>query len=270
MKKIIILAGNGELPYNVAKELDKRKLDFFIITFKNNKVSAKLKKYNPIEINFGKIVTELKKLKIKRFDSIIMIGGVKKPKLKELKPDFNSLKLIPMFTKKIIEGGDNNLLSFCIKKIEEIGFKIINIKDVLPELFLGKGVFTKISPKKDMIKDIRKGQKILQQISKFDIGQSIIIQKGNVVGIEGVQGTDFLIKNSKNYLVNDTNAILVKSTKQKQDLRVDLPTVGIKTMKNCKKSNIYGLAFTANNTIFLDVKKIISYCNENKLFLIGV
>ena len=76
-------------------------------------------------------------------------------------------------------------------------FKIINIKDVLPELFLGKGVFTKISPKKDMIKDIKKGQKILQQISKFDIGQSIIIQKGNVVGIEGVQGTDFLIKNSK-------------------------------------------------------------------------
>ena len=121
-----------------------------------------------------------------------------------------------------------------------------------------------------MIKDIKKGQKILKEISKFDIGQSIIIQKGNVVGIEGVQGTDILIKNSKNYLVNDTNAILIKSTKHKQDLRVDLPTIGIKTMENCKKSNIYGLAFCANNTIFLDVKKIISYCDKNKIFLIGV
>ena len=270
MKKIIILAGNGELPYNVVRELEKRKLDFFIITFKNNKVSANLKKYNPIEIYFGKVVTELKKLKIKKFDSLIMIGGLKKPKLTEIKPDINSLKLIPMFTKKIIEGGDNNLLSFCIKQIEDIGFKIISIKDILPELFLGKGIFTKILPKKGMIKDIKKGQKILEQISKFDIGQSIIIQKGNVVGIEGVQGTDFLIKSSKNYLMNDTNAILLKSTKQKQDLRVDLPTVGIKTMENCKKSNIYGLAFSANNTIFLDVKKIISYCNKNKLFLIGV
>ena len=270
MKKIIILAGNGQLPYNVVKELEKRKLDFFIITFKNNKISAKLKKYNPIEINFGKIVTELKKLKIKDFDSIIMIGGLKKPKINELKPDINSLKLVPIFIKKIIEGGDNNLLSFCIKKIEEMGFKIINIKDVLPELFLGRGVFTKVSPKKDMIKDIKKGQKILEQISKFDIGKSIIIQKGNVVGIEGVQGTDFLIRNSKNYLKNDTNAILVKFTKKKQDLRVDLPTVGIKTMENCKKSNIYGLAFCAYNTIFIDVQKIISYCNKNKLFLIGV
>ena len=270
MKKIIILAGNGELPYNVVTELEKRRLDFFIITFKNNEVSAKLKKYNPIEINFGKIVTELKKLKIKKFDSIIMIGGLKKPKLNEIKPDINSLKLIPMFAKKIIEGGDNNLLSFCIKKIEEIGFKIINIKDILPEFFLGKGVFTKISPKKDMIKDIKKGKKILDQISKFDIGQSIIIQKGNVVGIEGVQGTDFLIKNSKKYLINDTNAILVKYTKQKQDLRVDLPTIGIKTLQNCLKSNIYGVAFSANNTIFLDLKKIISYCNNNKIFLIGV
>ena len=105
-----------------------------------------------------------------------------------------------------------------------------------------------------MIKDIKKGQKILEQISKFDIGQSIIIQKGNVVGIEGIQGTDFLIKNSKNYLVNDINAVLIKSSKQNQDLRVDLPTIGIKTLENCKKSNIYGLAFSSNSTIFLDVK----------------
>ena len=270
MKKIIILAGSGELPYNIASELKKRNIDFFIISFKNNKVSLKLKKFNPIEINFGKIVTELKKLKIKKFDSIIMIGGLTKPKLNEIKPDINSLKLVPMFAKKIIEGGDNNLLTFCIKRIEDIGFKIINIKDVLPELFLGKGVFTKISPGNDIISDIKKGQKILDQISKFDIGQSIILQKGNVVGIEGVQGTDILIKNSKNYLEKDSNAVLIKSIKQKQDLRVDLPTIGINTLQNCLKSNIYGVAFSANNTIFLDLKKIISYCNINKLFLIGV
>ena len=65
MKKIIILAGSGELPYNVASELKKRNIDLFIISFKNNKVSVKLEKFNPIEINFGKIVTELKKLKKK-------------------------------------------------------------------------------------------------------------------------------------------------------------------------------------------------------------
>ncbi len=270
MRKVIILAGNGELPYNVVTELKNRKIDFFIISFKNNKVSDKIKSLNPLEINFGKIVTELKKLKIKKFDSLMMVGGLNKPKLKEIKPDINSLKLIPMFAKKIIEGGDNNLLSFCIKKIEDIGFKIINIKQVLPELFLGKGVFTNISPKKELIKDIKKGQKILEQISKFDIGQSIILQKGNVVGIEGVQGTDILIKNSKSYLVKDTNGILIKSIKQKQDLRVDLPTIGIKTLKNCKRSNICGIAFFAGNTIFLDVKKIISYCNKHKIFLIGV
>lgn len=270
MKKIIILAGSGELPYYVASELKKRNIDFHTISFANNKVSAKLKKFDPIEINFGKIVTELKNLKKKNFDSIIMSGGLTKPKLNEIKPDINSLKLIPMFAKKIIEGGDNNLLTFCIKRIEDIGLKIINIKEVLPELFLGKGVFSKILPGNDIINDIEKGKKILDQISKFDIGQSIILQKGNVVGIEGVEGTDILIKNSKNYLKKDTSAVLIKSIKQKQDLRVDLPTIGIKTLQNCTKSNVYGIAFSANNTIFLDVKKIISYCNANKLFLIGV
>ena len=170
MKKIIILAGNGELPYIVVKELEKRKLDFFIITFKNNKVSAKLKKYNPIEINFGKIVTELKKLKIKKFDNIIMIGGLTKPKLNEIKPDVNSLKLIPMFAKKIIEGGDNNLLTFCIKRIEDIGLKIINIKKVLPELFLGKGVFTNISPCMILLVILKKDKKYLIKFLNLTLG----------------------------------------------------------------------------------------------------
>ena len=76
-------------------KLEKRKLDFFYYSFINNKVSASyLKKYNPIEINFGRLFTELKILKIKKFNSIIMIDWIKEAKLKEISPDINSLKLI--------------------------------------------------------------------------------------------------------------------------------------------------------------------------------
>ena len=197
MNKTIILAGNGQLPCHVVEELKIRNLDFVIIGFENNEISLKLKKYKYQIINFGKIITKLKHLKKKGYENIIMVGGLKRPKVFEIKPDFNSLKILPLFAKKIIEGGDNNLLSFAINKMLEMGFNILDIKKLLPDCFLGKGVFTKTSPSKNMIKDINKGQMILNQISKFDIGQSIIIQQGTVVGIEGVQGTDVLIQQSK-------------------------------------------------------------------------
>ena len=100
------------------------------------------------------------------------------------------------------------------KKIEQIGFDIIDIKEILPEFFLGKGVFTKFLPEKKIFKDIEKGLKILNEISKFDIGQSIILQRGTVVGIEGAEGTDILIKNSRNYLKHDNGGVLVKSVKK--------------------------------------------------------
>ena len=128
MRKVIILAGNGELPHHVATELRKRKIDFCIISFINNKISSYLKKYNQKEINFGRIITELKILKKQKFNSIIMVGGLRKPKISEISPDINSLKLIPMFAKKFIEGGDNNLLSFCIKKLNKLDLILLILK----------------------------------------------------------------------------------------------------------------------------------------------
>ena len=107
-------------------------------------------------------------------------------------------------------------------------------------------------------------------IAKFDIGQSIIVQNGNVIGIEAAQGTDILLKESKKFITKKNNSVLVKLCKKKQDLRVDLPTIGIRTVQNCKKSNINGIAFSSGKTIFINKSTIIDYCIRNNLFLLGI
>ena len=86
-----------------------------------------------------------------------MAGSLDRPNLKELKPDFNSIKLFPKFIKKIMEGGDNNLLTLVIEQLENKGFKILELKNLLPEIFLGKGNQTKCSPSKSNFFDIKKG-----------------------------------------------------------------------------------------------------------------
>ena len=110
---------------------------------------------------------------------------------------------------------------------------------------------------------------ILDTISKFDIGQSLVIGNGNVIGIETIHGTDYLIKSCSLLKNNSKDNILIKLVKKKQNLKVDLPTIGIKTLKNCKANSIEG-AYSANKTLFVDKNEIIDFCNLNKIFLYGI
>jgi len=270
MKKIILLAGSGDLPKLLIDSFLKKKIDFFSLIFEKNLCSNYVKKYNYKVINFGKIVSELKKLKSLGFCNLVMAGAIKRPSVFDIKPDINSLKLLPSFAKRLIQGGDNNILAYAIKHLEKVGFCVLKLNKLLPECFLGNGNSTKNKISKTVMNDIKKGRKILDNNSKFDIGQSVIIQQGNVIGIEAVEGTDNLIIRSSKFFLNREKATLIKLTKLNQDLRADLPTIGIKTVINCKKYGLGGIAFSAQKTIFLRKDSIIDYCNKKKLFLFGV
>ncbi len=268
MKKIIILAGNGLLPKLIIEECKLRKISYHILYFSCQKYLKK--ELQSSKVTFGNVLTELKKIKKKGFKYILMAGSIKRPNFKDLKPDFNSIKLLPKFIKKILEGGDNNLLTLVIKELEKFGFQILNLKTLLPEIFLGKGNQTKCKVSRTNLSDIKKGMKILKNNSKFDIGQSIVMQQGSVIGIEAAQGTDNLIKQSFPYIKDVNEGVLIKMIKSQQDLRVDLPTIGLKTVRYLNKYSLRGIAYSSNKTIILNKKEVINYCEKNRIFLFGL
>ena len=267
MNKIIFIFGNGNLPRLILKKIKKSNLEFKILSIGEKNL---FKSVNSKSVKLGKIVTELKYLKKKGYSKILMAGSINRPKLSDIKPDFNSLKLLPKFTKTLFEGGDNKLLKFVTTELENLNFKILYIHKIFPDFFLGPGNQTKIKISKNSFKDIHKGSLILKNNSKFDIGQSILIQEGNVIGIEAIQGTDNLIKQSTPYLQKVKKGVLIKLIKVKQDLRADLPTIGLKTLINCYKSGVVGIAYSANMTIFLEKEKILSFCKQKNFFLYGL
>ena len=122
MKKIIILAGNGLLPKLIINKCKLKNIGFYVLYFskqnimKDSSVSKK--------VTFGNVLTELKKLKKSGFNKILMAGSMQRPSLRDLKPDLNSIKLLPKFIKKLMEGGDNNLLTLVINELEKNGFTI--------------------------------------------------------------------------------------------------------------------------------------------------
>ena len=267
MNKVIFIFGNGNLPKLILKKIKDSNFEFKILVIGKTNF---YKSFNPKFVNLGKIVTELKNLKKKGFSNILMAGSINRPRLSDINPDLNSLKLLPKFTKTLFQGGDNKLLKFVITELEKLNFKILYIHKTFPDLFLGFGNQTKIKISNSFLNDIQKGTLILNNNSKFDIGQSILIQEGNVIGIEAAQGTDNLIKQSLPYMQKVKKGVLIKLTKVKQDLRADLPTIGLETLKNCLKSGVVGIAYSANKTIFLDKDKILNFCRNNRFFLYGL
>ena len=265
----ILICGGGKLPYLVAKEMKISRKKFILLILKESQWDKRLKNFNIKLVRLGNIITELKNLK-KEYDNIILAGSLTRPSIMDIKPDFNTLKLIPKLTKIFLQGGDNRLLSFLVNELESMKFRVKSIKSIIPNLFELKVMKTMKKPNQIDLKNIKKGAKILNTLSSFDIGQSIIIQQGNVLGIEAAEGTDVLIKRIKKLVKNGDKPILIKLLKRNQDCRVDLPTLGIKTVELCNKSNIKGIAYSYNDTVLIEKEKIIERMNKFKMFLLGI
>ena len=136
--------------------------------------------------------------------------------------------------------------------------KIITISSLFfnPELTLKKGIYTKIKPNNVDNADINKAILILNKLNKYNFSQGTVVRNNKLIAIEGRGGTQNLLKRSKNKKFKN-NGVLVKFPKKKQDLRVDLPTVGLKTLKQCKLAGLKGIVVKNKQNIFLERKNVL-------------
>ena len=260
-----LFLGEKELPIEILKKIERKKLNYFIIDLtKNNKFK---KNKNSFFINIGKFGEILKLIKFKKCKKVIFAGNIIKPKISKLKLDLKGLMYIPRVI-KAAKLGDAAILKVLIKILSENDIKVIKLNTFNPELTLKKGIYTKIKPSNSEKKEIFKGIKILKKINSYNHTQAAIIRNNKVISLEKRKGTKEMIKSiakSKN-----KRGILIKLPKLKQDLRVDLPTIGLDTFKDCNNVGIKGIVVKSNQNIILNKKESIKYANRNKLFLIAI
>ena len=260
-----LFLGEKELPIEILKKIEKKKLNYFIIDLtKNNKFK---KNKNSFFINIGKFGEILKLIKFKKCKKVIFAGNIIKPKISKLKLDLKGLMYIPRVI-KAAKLGDAAILKVLIKILSENDIKVIKLNTFNPELTLKKGIYTKIKPSNSDKKEIFKGIKILKKINSYNHTQAAIIRNNKVISLEKRKGTKEMIKSIAKS--KDKRGILIKLPKLKQDLRVDLPTIGLDTFKDCNNVGIKGIVVKSNQNIILNKKESIKYANRNKLFLIAI
>ena len=260
-----LFLGEKDLPNEIIKKIERKKIKYFIIdlTKKN-----KFKKYkNSFFINIGKFGEILKLIKLKNCNKVIFAGNIIKPKISELKLDLRGLFYIPRIV-KASKKGDAAILKALIKILSENKIKVIKLNTFNPELTLKKGIYTKIKPTLLEKEEIAKGIKILKKINSYNHTQAVIIRDNKVISRETKKGTKEMIKSIPKSKIK--KGILIKLPKAKQDLRVDLPTIGIDTFKDCNKAGIKGIVVKSNKNIILNKEVSIKYANQNKLFLIAL
>ena len=153
-----------------------------------------------------------------------------------------------------------------IKILAQNNIKTENSLKFNPELTLKKGNYSKIKPNNTDQLDIKKAIKTLNNLKEYNYSQAVVVRNKKVISIEGKGGTKKMLEKSKSKKFRN-HGVLVKFPKKKQDLRVDLPTIGLKTLKQSKTAGLKGIVVKGNQHVFLDKNKCISFANKNKMFI---
>jgi hypothetical protein len=265
-----LIVGESSLPNFVINKLLKKNIDFLILDLTKSNIYKKYKNSHSLKITeLGKAISILKKNNCK---NVIFIGKVERPDISLLKFDRKALFYLPRLF-SAFKKGDGNILKEIIKIFKENKLNVVNSMKFTPELIFKDKSINKLKINNTDKSSISKGVKIIKSLSKFDIGQSVVINNGYVLAIEGPEGTDETIKRSlhlsKKYKLKN-KSILIKFPKANQDLRIDLPTIGFDTIKNCIKANIKGIAVKRSQNIILDKDKIINLVKKNNFFIISI
>jgi DUF1009 family protein len=265
-----LIVGESDLPRFLINKLLKKNLEFLILDLTKSNIYKKYKNSYSLKITeLGKAISILKKNNCK---NVIFIGKVKRPEISLLKFDRIALLYFPRLF-SAFKKGDGNILKEIIKIFKEHKINVLSSMKFTPELVFKDKSINKVKINNTDKNSVIKGVKIIKSLSKYDIGQSVVINNGYVLAIEGPEGTDETIKRSsilsKKYKLR-SKSILIKFPKSNQDLRVDLPTIGLNTIKNCIKSNIKGIAVKSSKNIILDREKIINLTKKNNFFIISL
>ena len=258
-----LIFGDSSFPIEILKKIKKNKLKYLIIDLSKSKKFKKDKKSYPVSIGqFGKIINILKQNNCKK---VLFAGKVSKPNFSKLKLDLKGIYYIPRII-KASKLGDAAILKEIIKILNQQTIKTISSISFNPELSLKRGSYSKIKPNKDDKKDILKAIKTLSKLGKYNFSQGTVVRNRRVAAIEGSGGTKKMLKKCKSKKFKN-NGVLVKFPKKKQDLRVDLPTVGLKTLKQCKTAGLKGIVLKSKQNVFLDKSKCVNFANKNKMFI---
>lgn len=270
-----ILAGGGSLPREIAEAVVERGGRVRIVAIKGeaDEIGAGLPH---VLVNWGAIGRIVRTFRDAGCRDLLIIGGVRRPDLWRLEPDLGFFLSLPALLRIVRSGGDDDVLRRVVSFFEGKGFRVVGPLDVAPGLVIGEGAFGRAAPESRHARDIALGFEIVRRLGTFDIGQGVIVEDGRLRGIEGVEGTDALLARAGTMRreaaqggAMTRGGVLVKSPKPGQELRVDLPAIGPKTIDAVSSARLAGVAVLAGHVLAAERDRMRERADAAGVFVFG-
>jgi hypothetical protein len=267
MPRIGLIAGNRKFPLIVSCEAKKRNYSVIAIAIKgetSTRINKLVEKAYWLGLDeFSKIIEVFHKEKI---NEAIMAGQVSPRQL--FRPKVRNNPQIKNLLDSLKDKKADTIFGAIARRLEKEDIRLLDSTFLLGEFMPSKGVLTKNQPDFSQWEDIYLGLDIAKQIAYLDIGQTVAIKDKAVVAVEALEGTDNLIKRTGK--ITHQGAIIIKVSKPAQDMRFDVPVVGLNTIKNLIRAKAGGLSIESEKTLFIDKEQSLKLADSKDLFVVAV
>jgi len=266
--KLGILAGGGSLPRRLVDVCRANGREIFVLAFEGQTDPDTVADVPHAWNRLGQVGAAIAALRQAEAEEVVMIGPVGRPSLREIGLDLKGAKLAARIGAASL--SDDNLLRAVVTMLEREGFRILGVDDILQDLLAPAGPLGRVQRPTDAVADIARGLEVARSLGAVDVGQAVVVQQGIVLGVEAAEGTDRLLERCAELRREGPGGVLVKIRKPQQERRVDLPTIGPRTVAGAAAAGLRGIAVEAGGTLIVDRPRAVQEADDAGLFLLGV
>src|SRR5262252_7581143 len=254
-----LIAGNGRFPFLVLEGARSQGIDMAVIAIKEEADPDLAKRAERVHwVSLGELSKTIDLLHREGVAQAVMAGQVKHNKIfSAIRPDWKLAKLLLALPRKNTDA----LIGAVAKVLEDEGIRLVDSTLFLKPLVPEAGVLTERAPGAQEAADIAYGLNLARQIAGMDIGQTVVISNQACVAVEAMEGTDETITRAAR-IAAGRPLVVVKVSKPKQDMRFDVPVIGLPTVTTMKAAGATALAVDAERTLLFDRAELLAAANE--------
>lgn len=272
---IAILAGSGRLPIQLVKHLERTGQDYRVLAIRGF-AAPELRRQADASVDLLDLKTIMSVLDGWRPCAVSLAGAVRRPGFGALLGAYSLLRNMQE-VKEVVARGDDQVLRGAVKLLEERGHRVVGAHELAPGLVAPASLRGRLAPQEDDRRAIVVGLDLLGALSAFDIGQAAIVAREHVLAVEGPEGTDGMLRRVRRLRQSwlglhrrKEGGVLIKAAKRGQDLRVDMPTIGPKTVREAAQAGLAGIAVGAGSTLVLDQDETLAIADRLGVFVVAV
>lgn len=272
-RKLGIIAGGGELPVVLAEHMAATQRPYFVARIAPMADPA-LEKHPGAAHGLGAMGARMDAMREAGCDAVVLLGQVARPDLKTLQLDEVAMSMLPAIL-AAMPHGDDALLRAVLSEHEKAGFRVVGAEQAMSDLLAQQGAWGAIAPNAAQLADITKAAKVAAASGAFDIGQGVVVCDGLVLAVEAQEGTDAMLRRVAELptTIRGTQqarrGVLLKRPKPIQERRIDLPTIGVRTIEGAANAGLAGVAVEAQGALAVRRADIIAAANRAGIFVYG-